>query len=54
MMLKAGGEGGDRGLDDWIASSDSMDINLSKLQKTARDRKTGVLESMGSQRLRHD
>ena len=36
--LKTGEEGGDRWLDDWIASSDSMDINLSKLQKTAEGR----------------
>ena len=36
--IEGRGEVGDRGLDDWIASSNSMDINLSKLQKILRDR----------------
>jgi len=34
--LRAGGEGGDRGCDDWIASL--MDMSLSKLQEIAKDR----------------
>ena len=33
---------------------DSMDVNLSKLRELVRDRKPGVLQSMGSQRVGHD
>ena len=29
-------------------------MNLSKLQEMVKDRKPGVLQSMGSQRVRHD
>ena len=32
--------------------TDSMDTSLSKLQETGKNRKTGVLQSMGSQRVR--
>ena len=39
----------------WSGSiTDSMDVNLTKLQETVRTRKTGVLQSMGSQRVGHD
>ena len=31
-----------------------MDRSLSKLQKTVKDREAGVMQSMGSQRVRHD
>ena len=34
--LRAGGEGGDRGWDGWMASS--MDMSLSKLQEMVKDR----------------
>ena len=34
--------------------TDSMDMNLSKLRETVKDRKPGGLQSMGSQRVRHD
>ena len=34
--------------------TDSMDMSLSKLRETAKDRKPGVLQSRGSQRVRHD
>ena len=34
--------------------TDSMDMSLSKLWELTMDRKVGVLQSMGSQRLRHD
>ena len=34
--------------------TDSMDMNLSKLQEVVEDRKVGVLESIESQRVRHD
>ena len=32
----------------------SMDVSLSKLWGTVEDRKTGMLQSMGSQRAGHD
>ena len=32
----------------------SMDMSLSKLQEMVKDRKPGVLQSMGSQRVRHN
>ena len=34
--------------------TDSMDMNLSKLQETMEEREPGMLQSMGSQRVRHD
>ena len=34
--------------------TDSMDMSLSKLQELVMDRKAGVLQSMGSQRLGHN
>ena len=34
--------------------TDSMDMNLSKLQEIVKDRGPGVLQSMGSQRAGHD
>ena len=34
--------------------TDSMDMNLSKLWEMVKDRKPGVLQSMGSQRVGHD
>ena len=33
---------------------DSVDISLSKLWMTVKDREAGVLESMGLQRVRHN
>ena len=33
---------------------DLMDMSVSKLREMVMDRKPGVLQSMGSQRLRHD
>ena len=39
----------------WLDSiMDSMDINLRKLRETVKDRKPGMLQSMGSQRVRQD
>ena len=32
----------------------SMDMNLCKLQELVMDRESGVLQSMGSQRVGHD
>ena len=34
--------------------ADSMDMSLSRLQELVMDRKPGVLQSMGSQRVGHD
>ena len=34
--------------------TDSMDISLSKLRETVKDREAGVLQSLGLQRVRHD
>ena len=34
--------------------TDSMDMSLRKLWEMVKDRKPGVLYSMGSQRVRHD
>ena len=33
--------------------TDTMDMSLSKLREIVKDRKSGVLQSMGSQRVRH-
>ena len=33
--------------------TDSMDMSLSKLQETVKDREAGMLQSMGSQRVGH-
>ena len=34
--------------------TDSMDMSLSKFQKIVKDRKSCLLQSMGSQRVRHN
>ena len=34
--------------------TDSMDTTLSKLREMVKDREAGMLQSMGSQRVRHD
>ena len=34
--------------------TDLMDMSLSKLQELVKDRKPGVLQSMGSKRVRHN
>ena len=39
----------------WLDSIiDSMDVNLSKLCEIENNREPGMLQSMGSQRVRHD
>ena len=39
----------------WLVGiTDSMDMSLSKLWELGMDRKPGVLQSMGSQRVRHN
>ena len=34
--------------------TDAMNMNLGKLREMVRDRETGVLQSVGSQRVGHD
>ena len=34
--------------------TDAMNMNLGKLQEMVRERRPGMLQSMGSQRVRHD
>ena len=34
--------------------TDSVDMNLSKLWQIVKDREPGILQSMGSQTVRHD
>ena len=49
--MKAKGERCNRGLDGWVASVGSMDMNVSKLRETVKDREAwhasvrGVTES---------
>ena len=39
----------------WLTgTTDSTDMNLSKLQETVEAEKPGVLQSMGWKRVRHD
>ena len=53
-----GGIGGRRrrGREDETAGwhPDSMDVSLSELRELVMDRRPGVLQFMGSQRVRHD
>ena len=39
----------------WVDGiTDSMDMSLSKFQELGMDREPGVVQSIGSQRARHD
>ena len=52
--LKAGGEGDDRGWDDWMASPTQWTWVWTSFGSWWWTGRPGVLQSMGSQRVRHD
>ena len=52
--LRAGGEGGDREWDGWMASSTQWTWVWSNSRRYWRTGKPGMLQSMGSQRVRHN
>ena len=52
--LKAGGEGDDRGWDDWMASPIQWTWVWANPRKWWRTGKPGMLQSMGLQRVGHD
>ena len=52
--LRAGGEAGDRGWNVWIASPIQWTWIWANSRRQWRTGKPGMLQSMGSQRVRHD
>ena len=52
--LKAGGEGGDRGWDGWMASPTQWTLVWASSRRKWTTGKPGVLQSMGSQRVGQD
>ena len=52
--LKAGGEGGNGGWDGWMASPTRWTLVWASSENLWWTGKPGVLQSMGSQRVRHD
>jgi len=53
-ILRARGEAGDRGWDGWMASPTQWTLVWVNSRRHWRTRKTGVLQFMGWQRVRHD
>ena len=51
---KAGGEGDDRGWDGWMAPLTQMDVSWAGFRSWWWTGKPGMLQSMGSQRVRHN
>ena len=52
--LRTGGEGDDRGWDGWMASPTQWTWVWANSRRQWKTGKPGVLQSMGSQRVRHD
>ena len=52
--LKAGGKGGDRGWDDWMASQTQWTCVWAYCRILWNSRKPGMLQSMGSHRIWHN
>ena len=52
--LRAGGEGGDRGWDDWMTSLTQWTWVWANSRRWWRTEKPGMLQSLGSQRVGHD
>ena len=52
--LRAGGEGGNRGWDDWMASLTQWTWVWANSRRQWRTGRSGVLQSIGPQRVRHN
>ena len=52
--LKAGGEGDDRGWNGWVTSLTQWTLVWANSRRLLTTGNSGVLQSMGSQRVRHD